>query len=135
MKILALDTSTPNFSLAFSADGFLAERNIMLGNLLSEQIVPVVESFLKEKNTSIKEMDGFCVGLGPGSFTGLRIGLAVAKGFALALGKPLIGISSLDILAMNAFEYGERICVLTDAKREKLYAAIFRKSRGSLKRA
>lgn len=134
MKLLAWDTSTANFSLALSLDGLVVDENLQLGIGLSNGIIPAIKSLLQKRNTALQDLDGFCVGIGPGSFTGLRIGLAVAKGFSFALKKPLIGISSLDILAMNAIKYARKICCVVDAKREKVYAAIYEVQRGRLKR-
>jgi tRNA threonylcarbamoyladenosine biosynthesis protein TsaB len=134
MKILAFDTSTANFSLALSLDGSVIEEELQLGTELSDGIVPAIKSFLQKQDISLKDVDGFAVGIGPGSFTGLRIGLSVAKGFSFALKKPLIGISSLDVLAMNGVNYAQKICCLADAKREKVYAAIYEVRKGRLKR-
>lgn len=134
MKILAWDTSTSNFSLALSINGVICEDNALLGNSLSERIIPHIEKFLKKHNVALQQLDGIAVGIGPGSFTGLRIGLAAAKGLAMALNKPLVGVSSLDILAMNAQGLGEKVCCVVDAKRGKVYAATYSFSKGRLKR-
>ncbi|MDP3142744.1 MAG: tRNA (adenosine(37)-N6)-threonylcarbamoyltransferase complex dimerization subunit type 1 TsaB [Candidatus Omnitrophota bacterium] len=134
MKLLAFDSSTANFSLALSRNGLLREENHLLGNNLSGRIIPVIKSFLKNARLSLKDINGFAVGIGPGSFTGLRIGLAVAKGLAFGLRRPLVGICSLDVLAMNAVSYAQNICCLQDAKRAKVYAAIYQNNNGRLKR-
>jgi len=134
MNLLAFDSSTANFTLVLSKDGRLKEEDHWLGNNLSQEIIPVIKSLLKNNRSSLKDLDGIAVGIGPGSFTGLRIGLAVAKGFAFGLNKPLIGISSLDVLANNAVNYAQKICCLQDAKRDKVYAAVYQNSKGKLKR-
>ena len=135
MNILAIETSTKNFSLAVSKDGeILAARDIKLEGVLSSSIIPSIDAILKKAKTSFQKIDGFAVGLGPGSFTSLRVGLSTMKGFCLASSKPIVGISSLDLIAMNAGEGKRDICVLTDAKRDMVYAAIFTKSAAGLKR-
>lgn len=135
MNLLAFDSSTANFTIALSRGSKLKEENHLLGNNLSSRIIPVVKSLLQGSRFALKDMNGFAVGIGPGSFTGLRIGLAVAKGFAYGLNMPLIGISSLDVLAMNAVNYAQKICCLQDAKRDKVYAAVYQNAKGKLKRA
>ncbi|MFZ5800615.1 MAG: tRNA (adenosine(37)-N6)-threonylcarbamoyltransferase complex dimerization subunit type 1 TsaB [Candidatus Omnitrophota bacterium] len=134
MRLLAFDTSTSNFSLALFSDGEIAEESTLLGNLLSERIIPSIESFFKEQQTALQQLDGLAIGLGPGSFTGLRIGLATAKGLAMALNKPLVGISSLDVLAMAAQGAANKICCMMDAKRDNVYAATYSFSGGKLRR-
>jgi len=134
MKLLSLDTSTSNFSLALSLDGEIKEENLNLGSGLSDAIIPTIKTFLRDKKISLKDLGGMVVGIGPGSFTGLRIGLAVAKAFSLGLRKPLVGVPSLDGLAMNALNYAQKICCIVDAKREKVYAVIYRNNKGVLKK-
>jgi tRNA threonylcarbamoyladenosine biosynthesis protein TsaB len=76
---------------------------------------------------SLGQLDGFSVGLGPGSFTSLRVGLSTVKGLAFATGKPVIGIASLDVLAMNVPEDNVQVCTLCDAKRNLVYACLYEK--------
>ena len=134
MNILALDTSTKHFSLAVAKDGkTLRHRSILLKKVLSDSIMPAIQDILKKAGLTLAKLDGFAVGLGPGSFTSLRVGLATVKGLAFALKKPVVGISSLDVLALNVKEDGQ-VCVISDAKRNMAYACIYRKKDGALKR-
>jgi len=136
VNILALDTSTKNFSLAvFKNNTLAAKENIVLDKVLSDSIIPAIDAVLKKAKMPLAGVDGFAVGLGPGSFTSLRVGLSTVKGFCLALQRPVVGISSLDLIAMNVTPTGkEDICVMTDAKRHMVYAAIFSQTTNGLKR-
>ena len=134
MKILAIDTSTHYLSMAVVKENkILAHRNIKLRKILSSSIILEIERILKKAKFSLSGLDGFAVGLGPGSFTSLRVGLSTIKAFSFALEKPVVGISSLDVLAMNVKEDGS-ICVLSDAKRNLLYAAFYEKKNGEIER-
>ena len=104
MKLLAIETSTNRFSLAVSEGGeILKSRTLILDKVLSSSIIPSIEKILKESKINLKDIDAFVVGLGPGSFTSLRVGLATIKGLAFATGKPLVGVPSLDAIALNIF--------------------------------
>ncbi len=135
MNILALDTSTKNFSLAvIKKDRLAATCDIVLDKVLSDSIVPTIDRVLKKAGVAFEALDGFAVGLGPGSFTSLRVGLSTVKGFCLESEKKAIGISSLDLIAHNIKDASKQdICVIVDAKRSLVYAGIFRKSKNSLK--
>ena len=135
MKILSIDTSSKNFSLSVSDDTeILSSYTLALDKILSESIIPAIDQSLKKAGVSLVEVDGFAVGLGPGSFTSLRVGLSTVKALSLAAGKPVVGISSLDALAMNVNEDDEQICTLTDARRNMMYACLYTKERANLKR-
>lgn len=134
MNILAIETSTKNFSLAVAKDAKkIIQRSIRLKGVLSTSIIPAIEGILKRSDLSLNDLDGLAVGLGPGSFTSLRVGLSTVKGLAFALGKPVVGIPSLDVLAMNLKNPPVRqICVLCDAKRNLVYACFYHKIGDSL---
>lgn len=138
MKLLCLETSTRNFSLAVcDGERILAHRSVFLKSVLSSSIIPGVERILEKAGLSLGELDGFAVGLGPGSFTSLRVGLATVKGLAFATGKPVVGIPSLDALAMNVPGDDEKfssICVICDARRNLVYACVYQQRRGFLRR-
>ena len=136
MKILALETSTRQFSLAvFDGQKVLAQRNIRLKKVLSSSIIPSISAIFKRLRMTLEDIDGFAVGLGPGSFTSLRVGLATVKGFALATGKPVVGVPSLDALAENVREQDcDQICALVDARRNMVYSAIYAKEGAGLKK-
>lgn len=134
MNILALDTSSKHFSLAVAKDGkTLRYRSILLKKVLSDSIMPAIQGILKKAGLTFAKLDGFAVGLGPGSFTSLRVGLSTVKGLAFALKKPVVGIPSLDVLALGVKGDGQ-VCVVCDAKRNMAYACLYRKKEDTLKR-
>ena len=127
MKLLAFDTSTQHFSLAISVgDKFSASRSLKNDRVLSSKILPALDKLFHKAGVTPKDIDAVAVGLGPGSFTSLRVGVSTAKGLAHALGKPVIGIPSLDAAAMNV-KRGEadRVCVMFDARRGMVYTAVY----------
>ena len=136
MKLLCMDTSTRVLSLAVSQDDrILKSRHVSLDGFLSSSIIPSIQKILKDARVKLEDLDGFAVGLGPGSFTSLRVGLATIKGLSFATGKPVVGIPSLDILAMSA--PGARdclICPIMDARRNMVYACLYEKKGKILKR-
>ncbi|HLD70104.1 MAG TPA: tRNA (adenosine(37)-N6)-threonylcarbamoyltransferase complex dimerization subunit type 1 TsaB [Candidatus Omnitrophota bacterium] len=136
MKILSLETSTKTFSLALNSDQkILASRHFKLTKVLSSSIIPAIDGILKKGKMALKGLDGFAVGLGPGSFTSLRVGLSTVKGLAFVTGKPVVGISSLDVLAMNApLEVDVPICVVCDARRNLVYSCLYRRSKNGIER-
>jgi tRNA threonylcarbamoyladenosine biosynthesis protein TsaB len=136
MNLLSMDTSTRHLSLAVSRGDQIARfRNTKLSRPLSSSIMPGIRRVLKDSGLPLADIDGLAVGLGPGSFTSLRVGLSTVKGLALATGKPVVGISSLDILAMGAGgEDGGQVCALVDAKRNLVYACLYERDGAALKK-
>lgn len=130
MKILAIDTSTKFLTLGLSKNSkLLGQLNLELGRKLSDEIIRALQKFLKKHKIGLSDLDGFAVGVGPGSFTGLRIGLSTIKGFSLVLNKPIVGVSSLDILAESIAAGSEKlICPIIDAKRELVYSCVYKKT-------
>ncbi|RLA79201.1 MAG: tRNA (adenosine(37)-N6)-threonylcarbamoyltransferase complex dimerization subunit type 1 TsaB, partial [Deltaproteobacteria bacterium] len=117
MRVLGIETSTDMGGVALVEDGVLrAEWTWNLPRGHSVRLIPAVEAVLKGLDWRVEDLDGVAVGVGPGSFTGLRIGLATAKGFALALGKPIVGIPSLDAMVYG-LPSSRPLCAITDAKR------------------
>ena len=133
---LLIDTSTKNFSLAVSrADKVVRFRNVKLDKMLSSSIIPCIERLLISSGLRFEDMDGFGVGLGPGSFTSLRVGLATIKAFCLAAGRPVVGIPSLDILAQNVSKTSvPYVATLVDARRGLVYACLYQVTPRGLKR-
>lgn len=127
MHILSLETSTNNFSLAVVKDEkILRIKNLKTKRILEEAITKSIDQLLNACQLSINKIDLIAVGLGPGSFTSLRVGLSTVKAFVLALNIPVVGVCSLDIIAAGVDEKGiDEICVITDARRGKVYAAIY----------
>lgn len=136
MHILSLETSGRNFSLAVSSKGkILACRRIRLKGVLSSSIIPSIKAILKKALVTFERLDGFAIGLGPGSFTSLRVGLSTVKALGLTAQKPVVGVSSLDVLAMNIKgNHARQICTLCDAKRNLFYCCFYKKKGGRLKR-
>lgn len=125
MKILGLDTSTLMTTCAvMEDDNLLGEFSLALDMSHSEALVPMIKSLLDNLNLDIEDMDGFAVAIGPGSFTGLRIGLATAKAFSHATDKPIISISSLEALAINVVGHGV-VVPMMDARRDRVFTGIY----------
>ena len=126
MKILAVDTSTKFLSLGLYDNGKVCAYNLEVANKLSGLLAPTIGRVLGAAGLSAGDIDYFACGLGPGSFTGLRVGIATIKGLSWALGKPVIGIPTLDILAKNAKDNNGDLAVMVDAKRNLIYGSIYR---------
>ncbi|NTV30234.1 MAG: tRNA (adenosine(37)-N6)-threonylcarbamoyltransferase complex dimerization subunit type 1 TsaB [Candidatus Omnitrophica bacterium] len=136
MKILAVDTSTRHLSVAVTdGDKLLAARNVAPRKDLSMTITFDIERALQKAGIFLHDIEGFVVGLGPGSFTGLRVGLSMMKAFIMVTEKPVVGVSSLDAIAMNVRSRKPvNICVINDARRGLLYACVYEKKNGCLTR-
>lgn len=133
LKILGIDTSSRVLSIAFGKDDSIAiEENHLLDKMHSSFLIPKIKGLLDKAGVSIEEVDGFIVGLGPGSFTGLRIGVSAVKGFGIAMKKPCIGIPSIDCIAMNADGKSALVVPIIDAKRNQVYCGIYKKEKDSL---
>lgn len=132
MKILAVDTSTNFLCLGLSDGRRFYEYNLELGRRLSSLLIPTVKRTLKALGWRINDINYFACGLGPGSFTGLRLSLAALKGMGWVLNKPLIGIPSLDILAAQVKEEQRPLTVITDARRGFTYCGIYKNKNGRL---
>ncbi|MDP2921751.1 MAG: tRNA (adenosine(37)-N6)-threonylcarbamoyltransferase complex dimerization subunit type 1 TsaB [Candidatus Omnitrophota bacterium] len=135
MKILGIDTSSKFLNIALAEDSdIIKEESFLLDRTHSSELVPKIKELLKRSRVLVKKIDAFVIGLGPGSFTGLRIGVSAVKGFGIATGKPCIGVASIDAIALNAVKDGVAIIPVIDAKREQVYAAIYCKKGGRLER-
>lgn len=127
MKILALDTATKSCSVAIIEAGSLsAELTTLKDQTHSKQLMELIHKGLEMSGFSADELDGLAVTVGPGSFTGLRIGISTIKGLAHALEKPVVGISSLDVLAWQCADRSYLICPLLDARKGEVYSATYR---------
>ena len=135
MKILALETSAKAVSAAVSEDGkILCSGYQDTGLTHSRTLMPIVEHILKNAGLTVADMDAIAVAAGPGSFTGIRIGVAAAKGLAFAADKPAVGVSTLAAMARNvAFCDGLVVCAM-DARRQQVYNALFEAKDGQLTR-
>lgn len=135
MKILSLDSTAVVSSAAVCNDErLLASFTLNNGNTHSETLLPMVEASLKLLKMSVDDIDLFACSAGPGSFTGVRIGVATIKGLAFGRGKPCAGVSSLEALAYNLIGVEGIICPVMNARRSQLYNALFVCRGGELKR-
>lgn len=126
MKLLTIDTSTNACSVALTRDGeLIAEYLLKQDKTMSGRLLECVDVVLHGAGLTVAELDGFGVSLGPGSFTGLRIGVATVKGLALATGKPVAGFSSLAMLAMNLPWASFPVCPMLDARKGEVYTALY----------
>ena len=127
MKILGIDTSTPIGSVALiDGESLVAEHTLNIVKAHSSQLMPAIDTVLKWGDITADELDGCAVGIGPGSFTGIRIGIATIKSLCYALDKPIIGVSTLEAIAYNLRWTEGLICPILDARRNESYGAIFR---------
>jgi len=126
MKILSIDTTTMMGSVALSDGGtLLADVQHGVRSTHSERLISSIDELLNIVGWDASAIEGIAIAIGPGSFTGLRIGLATAKGISIATGAPLVGVSSLECLALNARGSDRDVLSLIDARRGELYAAIY----------
>jgi tRNA threonylcarbamoyladenosine biosynthesis protein TsaB len=134
MKILAIDTATSCGVIGLSEnDRPVAEVSVVSKETHSARLLPSIDWLLRTVGWSLGEIDGFGVTLGPGSFTGLRVGLATIKGFAWSLKKPVAGLHTLTVLGSQYRAESKVIVPMLDARRDRVYGAAFRWDRGGLK--
>lgn len=133
MKILAVDTATQSCSVAVvDKESLLAEVTIVSKQTHSKHLIQLIEQVNILSGLSIADLNGFAVTRGPGSFTGLRIGISTVKGLATAADKPVVGVSSLEALASQCFATSYLICPLIDARKGEVYYSSYRFSAGQL---
>ena len=125
-RILLIETSTAVLSVALSENGtVVASRECHEPRLQASLTAPLVKEVLDSKGLAVRDCDAICVGKGPGSYTGLRVGVSTAKGLAFGAGLPLIAIGSLDILAQAAIDGNHTVVPMIDARRMEVYTAVF----------
>ena len=136
MKILGIDTSTSCGSVGLiDDDSVISEYLLNTPVTHSERLLSSIEYVLKQAGCPIEEVDGWAISLGPGSFTGLRIGVSTVKGLAFATQKPVAGVPTLDALASNISPTPHFICPILDARKGEVYTAFYRyEERDVLKR-
>ena len=126
MKIAAIDSSGLVASAAILQDDLiLAEYTLCYKKTHSQTLMPMLEEICRMTELDLQSLDAIAVSKGPGSFTGLRIGSATAKGLGLALGKPVIGVPTVDALACNLFGVQDLICPIMDARRNQVYTGLY----------
>lgn len=135
MWLLAIETATPAQSVALAEDDrLLAELSYEAQGHRGGLLLPAVDQVLKKAGVAARDLDAVAVSVGPGSFTGLRVGLATAKGLALGAGAALVGVSTLEALAEGYAHANVTLCALLDAYRGEVYMAVFRRKGNALER-
>ncbi len=134
MKILGIDTTTKYLCIGIRDSKAVYEYNLDLGRNLSGFITLTIKRVLDSLSWRVNDIDYFACGLGPGSFTGMRVGLATIKGLSIVRDKPVIGISTLDILAKNVLLKDSLIVPALDARRGLIYCSSYNFERGVLRR-
>lgn len=131
MLTLAFESSAKAASVALVWDGSLISQYSQCSALThSRTLLPMAEDMLKNAELSLRDVDLFAVAHGPGSFTGIRIGVSTVKGLAWASGKPCVGVSTLEAMAWHGLSAGGVICPVMDARRNQVYNALFRIENG-----
>ena len=124
-KILGIESSSLVASVAIlDGDTITAEYTVNHKKTHSQTLLPMLDEIVRMTEQNLEDLDAIAVSGGPGSFTGLRIGSATAKGLGLALEKPLIHVPTLDAMAYNLYGCGERICPIMDASRGQVYLSL-----------
>ena len=132
MKVLGIDTATSCGSVGLIDDGEVIADNLLnISVTHSERLLGAIEFVLKEARCNMENLDGWAISLGPGSFTGLRIGVSTIKGLAFATGKPVAGVSTLDVLASQIATTPYLICPILDARKQEVYTAFYRYEKGN----
>lgn len=133
MKILAFDTAATSCSVALMAGGeLLAEATSFEKGTHARRLLPMIDALLKRESVALAAIDGFATTVGPGSFTGLRIGISTLKGLAAATGKPVAGLSTLEALAHQCTAEAENVCPLLDARKSEVYYCLYRRTASGL---
>ena len=138
MKILSIDSSATCASVALydtQADKTVGEFFINTRLTHSQTLIPMLDALMNSTKTEFSDIDYFAVNTGPGSFTGIRIGVSAVKGIAMALEKPCVGISTLESMAYNCVDFDDIIvCACMDARRNQVYNALFEVKSGFVNR-
>lgn len=133
MKLLAIDTSSLTATVALlDGDKLTGEYTLNHKKNHSQKLMPMIKELLNSCDTKPKEIDVFAVSLGPGSFTGLRIGIATMAAMAQALDKSVVGVSTLETLAYSLFNIQGLICPIIDAQRDLVYTALYQWTDGNM---
>jgi tRNA threonylcarbamoyladenosine biosynthesis protein TsaB len=135
MLVLGIETSTTQGGVAIiGEDRVLCETVLNVEVTHSERLLPAVDRALDEARITLDGLGGIAVSIGPGSFTGLRIGLSTAKGLAYATGLPLVGVPTLEAMAWTLPAARWQVCPVLDARKQEVYAALFRHEPEGLRR-
>ena len=127
MKVLGIDTSTTCGSIGLIHDeNVISEYLLNLSVTHSERLLEAIDLVLRKGRCALADLDGFSISLGPGSFTGVRIGVSTVKGLSFAVRKPVVGVSTLDVLASQVSPTPYLICPIIDARKREVYTAFYR---------
>ena len=137
MRILGIDSSVPQGSVALLENNHIISETSLDTNSgnHSDGLLRMVDEVLSGAQYQLRDIDGFSVTAGPGSFTGLRVGVSLVKGFVLATEKPFQGIDTLEAVSKCAQPTGHPICAILDARKKEVYCAFFRYEGNKLKRS
>ena len=135
MKILGIDSSTPLPSaVLIKGNRIVSETHHSSSNSFSTHLLAMVDEVLSPSGTALKDIDGFAITRGPGSFTGLRVGVSLIKGFVLATEKPFCAIDTLEAIAARVVPGAQPVCAVLDARKKEVYTALFKFEGPRLKR-
>lgn len=133
MKLLAVDTATTSCGVAVADGRTIVDRHAVISRVThSRHLLSIIDDLLRRNRLAVSDMDGFAVTRGPGSFTGLRIGISTIKGLAAATDRPVAGISSLEALAWHFHESPVMVCPLIDARKGEVYPCRYRFDNGRI---
>ncbi len=136
MKVLALETATKAGSIAIvdENEGLIGEVRIDVNIAHAERLMSSVQWLIESSKIPINSIDAFAVSIGPGSFTGLRIGLSTAKGFSYSANRPIVPVSTLDAFARTLYFCPHFICPMLDARKNEIYTGLYKWEGGLLKK-
>lgn len=128
MKVLAIETSSMLGGIAIMDDsqGLIAEMRLNVKSTHSERLMTTIAYTLKQAAVSLSDIDVFGIAIGPGSFTGLRIGLSTVKGLSYATGRPIVSVPTLEAFAYNFPFPRYPVCIMLDARKKEVYTAVFK---------
>jgi tRNA threonylcarbamoyladenosine biosynthesis protein TsaB len=133
--VLGIETSTPQASVAIGSEqGVVASALVARGASYNEFLLPAIRFCLEQSGLGFRNIGGVAVSLGPGLFTGMRVGVATAKALAQALSVPIVGMASLDLVAYEVRYSPKTICAVLDARRNQVFHAFYRSSPGGIQR-
>ncbi|HWC13645.1 MAG TPA: tRNA (adenosine(37)-N6)-threonylcarbamoyltransferase complex dimerization subunit type 1 TsaB [Actinomycetota bacterium] len=135
MLVLGIETSTPQASVAIGSEqGVVASALVARGASYNEFLLPAIRFCFEQSGLGYRNIGGVAVSLGPGLFTGMRVGVATAKAIAQALSVPIVGMASLDLVAYEVRYTSKTICAVLDARRNQVFHAFYRPSPGGIQR-
>ncbi|MEX0753843.1 MAG: tRNA (adenosine(37)-N6)-threonylcarbamoyltransferase complex dimerization subunit type 1 TsaB [Actinomycetota bacterium] len=134
MIVLAIETSTPQSSVAFGNESEILAQVSITGRTHQESVFPALEQLRSWAGVELDQLGGIAVGVGPGLFTGLRVGIQAGKSLAQVLGVPIVGVTSLDALAFSVRHTDRAICAVIDGRRGEVFHALYRPVPGGVVR-